>query len=448
MKHRIKIKKGIAGLVAGLIAAIALLVIALPVMMQYQQHITESYQIEEYATMLKELKEIEEKGLASCYDSSTGTISINNTLGENVIIVLAYASDGENEEIKYFQSGKIIAPGINRISITNDLGISLDPSRIKILKLVTSRGTIIQPPYCSKVVIVISEIALNVVLGLLGKEQAPGGLQSFQGEIYAHGFIYPRDNGTHILIHGTTVPDPTPTVEGHGDYPIAFKLDIKTEQGNIKYTLIRYELGDYVIIVYSPLPTIEPDNGGCYNGVCYEVKSTGDHTIYSFGYSYVSKYSDNDEGPLKYTLINNGYNYIIVGVELDNLEENKNFHYNGTIYVSRTADVSESDIVIKFSMDESNDEVNASMYMGDNVIDTKAFYRKQVKDKVSSQFGVYVPVENLLNIIPGTVLWVKAEVTYCSSGSECITDEGDWISFTYNPLKLIVDLIYRKYFGS
>lgn len=452
MAEKTKLRKGLAGLIAGLIAAIALLVLALPVMMQYQQHITESYQIKEYATMLEEQKEIEEKGLTSCYDPSTRTISINNTLGENVTIVLVYVSDGENEEIKYFQLGTLkITPGTNRISIS-DLGISLDSSRIKILKLVTARGTVLQPPYCNKVALVISEIALNVVLGFLGEEQAPGGLQSFQGIIYAHGFFRNyKDNGTHILINGTTVPDPTPSCPGSGGYPIAFKLEIKTEQGNIEQTFIRYEVGDYVIIVFSPLPYIIMDNGGCYNGACYEIKSKDDNTIYSYGYSYVSKYSDNDGGPLKYTLINNGYNYMIVGVELNNLEEkkgdDKDFYYNGTIYVSRTANVNYPDIVIEFFMDEKNIVTNASMHINGNVINATAFYRKQVKDKVSSQFGVYLPVEDLLGIEPGTVLYIKANVTYCND-SGCTTDEGEWISFTYNPLKLIINLIYRKYFGS
>ncbi|RLE89089.1 MAG: hypothetical protein DRN04_16680 [Thermoprotei archaeon] len=444
-------RRGLAGLVAGLIAAIALLVIALPVMMQYQQHITKSYHIKEYATMLEEQKEAEEKGLASCYDPSAGIISINNTLGENVTIVLAYASDGENEEIKCFQPGKIIAPGINKISIADDLGISLDPSRIKILKLVTSRGTIIQPPYCSETapaLVIIAGAALNM---LLEEEQAPGGLLAATGsETFAHGLIRKIVNNTLVFINGTLVPTPEST--GSGYMPLAFRADLKIEDPNIDLTIERYDVGDYLLMVINTTTSYDyvQSDIGCYNTYCYTFHIRGEHLIYALGYSYVLKYDDSDDnGPLKYTLINNGYDHIVIGVEFNNPEETG--LYNGTIYVSKVkvSDVSESDLIAKFFVDKTGKNINATLYVNGNIINATAFYRTYyIKDPIPSidQFAIYVPVEDLLNVEFGESLWIKTAVTYCSS--ECVTDDSEWISFTYNPLKLIVDLIYRKYFGS
>ena len=448
MIKKTRLRKGLAGLVAGLIAAIALLVIALPVMMQYQQHITESYHIEEYAAILKEQKEIEEKGLASCYNPSTGIISINNTLGENVTIVLVYASDGVNEEVKYFQLGTLkITPGTNRISVS-DLGINLDPREIKILKLVTSRGTIIQPPYCSKVAIVITGVALNM---LLGEEQAPGGLLAATGsETFAHGLIRKIVNNTLILINGTLVPTPEST--GSGYMPLAFRADLKIEDPNIDLTIERYDVGDYLLMIINTTTSYDytQSNIGCYNTYCYTFHIRGEHAIYGLGYSFVSKYDDSDDnGPLKYTLINNGYDHIIIGVEFNNPEETG--LYNGTIYVSKVkvSDASESDLIAKFYVDKTGKNINATLYVNGNIINATAFYRTyNIKDPIPSidQFAIYVPVEDLLNVGFGDSLWIKTAITYCSS--ECSTDDSEWINFTYNPLKLIVNEIYRKYFGS
>jgi len=449
MIKKTRLRKGLAGLVAGLIAAIALLVIALPVMMQYQQHITESYQIEEYATMLKEQKEIEEKGLASCYDPENGVISINNTLGENITIVLVYASDGEHEEVKYFQPGTLkIAPGINRISIAEDgLGITLDSRKIKTLKLVTSRGTIIQPPYCSKTAMVIKWLGFNMVLG---EEQIPGGLAAVNpsGEIFAHGLIR-KINNTYVFINGTLVPDPEST--GSGGIPLAFSINLKIGTSTL-FTIERDDVGDYLLIVINSTSddyTYSQSNIGCYNIDCCTFKSKSEVTVHVFGYSYVSKFDDSGDGPLKYTLINNGYDYMIIGVEFE--DSKKTGIYNGTIYVSKikVSDVSESDLIAKFFVDKTGRTINATLYVNGNTINAAAFYRTDDKNNPIpsiNQFAIYVPVEDLLNISSGDSLWIKTAVTYCSN--ECLTDDSEWISFIYNPLKPVVDSVYTKYFGS
>ena len=458
MVKKSKLKTGLAGLVTGLIAAIALLVILLPIIMQYQQHVIKSYQLEEYTTVLQNQRKIEEKGLASCYDPSTGTINVNNTLGVSVVVILAYASDGVNEEVKYFQPGTLkIEPGINKISIS-DLGIKLDASRIKILKLVTSRGTIIQPPHCSKVVIVIKGLSLNM---LLGGEQAPEGISVHTGsKLLVHGLINKTDSNTLVFINGTLVPRKIP---GEGWAPIAFRADLTISDPNIDLTIERTDVGDYVLMVINASSyNYDRCDFGCYNAYyCYTLNNTNkEFTIHEFAYSFVSKYDDSsDDGPLKYVLVNNGYDYVIVGVEFNDAnnekKDEKKGPYNGTIYVSSAkTSINEADVVIKFfflaEKEDKNDDqikvrkINATLYANGNVVNATAFYR--VGNKPSTQLAVLVPVEDLFNIGFEDSFWVKAVVSDCSSGT-CLVDESEWISFTYKPFKLFVDSVYEKYFG-
>ena len=470
MKHRIKIKKGIAGLVAGLIAAIALLVIALPVMMQYQQHITKSYQIEEYATMLEEQKELEEKGLASCYEPSEKIISINNTLGRPVRIVMAYATDGENEEVKYYQPAIEIAPGVNILHVINNLSITtLNPSEIKTIKLITSRGTIIQPPYCREIVEITYKKAVEEIVKkgfpvnlYLGEEQIPGGLQAFIGLIYAHGFIDYKTNDTlnFIFINGTTVPRPTSN--------LAFLISIDL----IGFSILRYEAGDYLVVAYSPIPSIDTDNYGCYGTSCYSFGNVDfEAVLYRFAYSYVSKYADDDAphpviDPLNYTLINSGYDYIVVGAETSdfypqNYFSSNVFYYNGTIYISRRkiSNPQDADIIAKFFVRHERSDSqwditieNATLYINGNKQNILAFYRVNYRywsvPLHVDQFVIYVPVEKLLNVKAGDDIWVYVETSFYTNSEKYYDNSGDWIKYTYTPTKEVVDTWYKQYFGS
>ncbi len=443
MAKKSRLKAGLAGLVAGLIAAIALLTILLPIIMQYQQHVVKSYQLEEYATALQNQRKIEEKGLTSCYDPSSGTISVNNTLGVSVVVVLVYASDGVNEEVKYFQPGTlVIEPGVNKISIS-DLGITLEASRIRTLKLVTSRGTIIQPPYCSEVVVVIKGLSLNMVLG---GEQAPGGISVKSGsELFVHGLINETDSNTLVFINGTLVPTPKST--GSGNMPLAFRADLTVSDPNIGLTIERYDIGDYVLMVVNTSSYYyDKSDSGCYNVHCYNFETSGEFTLLEFAYSYVSKYDDSSDDPLRYVLVNNGYDYAIVGVEFNDEEAGKWGLYNGTIYVSSAeTNINEVDVVIRFFVDEENKVINATLYANGSIVNnTAVFYR--IGDKPSTQIAVLVPVEDLFNIGFEDSFWVKAVVSDCSSGT-CLVDESEWISFTYKPFKLFVDRVYEKYFG-
>ena len=390
MKHRIKIKKGIAGLVAGLIAAIALLVIALPVMMQYQQHITKSYQIKEYATMLEEQKELEEKGLASCYEPSEKVISINNTLGRPVRIVMAYATDGENEEVKYYQPAIEIAPGVNILHVINNLSIiTLNPSEIKTIKLITSRGTIIQPPYCREVVKVITyEGAVDYIIKklqgypvnlYLDENQIPEGLISeLLGIFKAHGNLYIDSNNTIYIVNGTLVPkddwiDDLESLlrELFGEVHYAPSFVIQLGILYPEYSVIRQDVGDTVatIINFTEIPDVGTDTSGCQGYTCsyisygYDWQTRKPYVIIKLALSYVNKYLDYDSStlnynPVKFILANSGYNYLVVGLQSSAFDPGENnintFSYTGEIYVASgnnaPASIDQADLKINFTV--------------------------------------------------------------------------------------------------
>jgi len=397
MKHGIKIRKGLAGLVAGLIAAIALLVIALPVMMQYQQHITKSYQIKEYATMLEEQKELEEKGLAACYEPSEGIITINNTLGRPVRIVMAYATDGTNEEVKYYQPPKEIAPGNNTLHVRYDLGFNLNSGEIKTIKLVTTRGATIQPPYCKEIVKVVTyeQVIQYIVRRLqgfpvnvyLGEEQIPTGISPvLYGSIFAHGYLDILSNGTVYMVNGTTVNRITFKFENWDDL-LAFLDNVITGKGygysfylyvreylTPLLTLKRYEVGDSIaMIVDAQTASYDADNEGCYNLACaywttseYFYSEETQFVIKRIAINYVTKIADSDAqtltyNPIEYLLVNSGYDYIVVGLEcekFDPIDENINtFNFSGEIYLaysdSPPTDVEDSALKIVFDIEYS-----------------------------------------------------------------------------------------------
>jgi len=388
--NKVKLRRGLAGLVAGLIAAIALLVIALPVMMQYQQHITKSYHIKEYATMLEKQKEIEEKGLASCFNQDEGVLSINNTLGTPVRIVMVYATDGSQSQ-KYFNaSGYVIKPGVNRIPLSK-FGITIPPENIKTIKLVTSRGTIIQPPYCREIVkIVTYEQVIEYIIKklrtypisiYLSENQTSGIATSYYGKILTHGAIlYYRNPSSQVyLVNGTTVSD---------IYDLQFEdvlinlflktwvCDFELDSDGVLYdyyymhmishyslvdignfAIKRCEAGDYVayvIEVYTPGDLeISDDTQGCYCvgeycGTCKTfslpdltkiINNKAEFKIIVLAINYNIKNIDPDKGnstsydPLEYVIVNSGYNELIVGFEGEEAKETIN--YNAYIFISK-----------------------------------------------------------------------------------------------------------------
>ena len=394
--NKVKLRRGLAGLVAGLIAAIALLAIALPVMMQYQQHITKSYHIKEYATMLEKQKEIEEKGLATCFNQDEGVISINNTLGTPVRIVMVYATDGSQSQ-KYFNaSGYVIKPGVNRIPLSK-FGITISPENIKTIKLVTSRGTIIQPPYCREIVKIVTyeqviEYIVKKLQGFpvnlyLGEEQIPTGISpELYGSLFVHGYLDILNNGTIYLVNGTGVNritfkfkkmqdliDFLDTVISGRDYGCSFYLYVR-EYLSTPLVLERYEVGDTIaMVVDAQTSSYDSDDEGCYNVVCrywstseYFYSEKTEFTIKRMAINYVTKPTDNDPeqltyDPIEYLLVNCGYNYLIVGIQcekFDPVDEGINaFSFSGEIYLSSSktppTDLENSDLKILFSIEYS-----------------------------------------------------------------------------------------------
>ena len=519
MASRKNLRKGIAGLVAGLIAAIALLVIALPVMMQYQQHITKSYHIKEYATMLEEQKELEEKGLAACYEPSEGIISINNTLGRPVIIVLAYASDGENEEVKYYQPGIKIIPGPNPpLHVNYNLSFTLDPRKIKIIKLVTSRGTIIQPPYCKEIVkrVTYEQVIQYITKRLqgfpvnlyLGENQTAGISPTYYGNLFTHGAIkcFQKEDGVYIyLVNGTTTPakyDNFGIITGQlgtycgniglstGPYYL-HTVSFYTFNDITQFTLKRCEAGDYVayVVEVSDLNDVEineDDTFGCYNvnTYCESCKTfsippqnkffggaTVEYTIKVLAINYVNKIYDSGtynatHDPLKYTLVNSGYEELIVGFEGESL--NYALDYNAYIFVSKKrVPISGSLENILQTLLNYPDAIkvkivgtSAQTLDGEELPLLLRYYMKyycvsflycNLQEIVMSDQKVVVIPEKLLKNIgvkSGDKIYIYIVAWYEENNNKYFDFTEEPATYTYTPIKAIINDWYDRYISN
>ena len=524
MKHGTKIRKGLAGLVAGLIAAIALLVIALPVMMQYQQHITKSYQIKEYATMLEEQKELEEKGLAACYEPSEGIITINNTLGRPVRIVMAYATDGTNEEVKYYQPPKEIAPGNNTLHVQYDLGFNLNPGEIKTIKLVTTRGATIQPPYCKEIVKVVTyeQVVRYIIKKLktyplsvyLSENQTSGIATSYYGKMFTHGAIhYYRNSNTEIyLVNGTVVPDIYElSIENiiinnflkvwacdyeydedgpFYDYYYMHMIGYYSLVDIANFALKRCEAGDYVayvIEVETPSDLeIEDDAQGCYcvGGYCGTCKTfslpelteifnnNARFKIVMLAINYGTKSRDADKGnstkydPLEYVIVNSGYNELIVGFEGEEAKEPIN--YNAYIFISKNEISLSGTIEEMISTLTSRADIRINITSSCAVASYKSktstlptLHRSYIRivcglgifceppeDLMHDQKVAIIPVNILreVGIKPGDKIYVYV-ISWYQDGDKYLDYNEEPVTYTFAPIKAIIDEWYRKYIG-
>ncbi|OYT51372.1 MAG: hypothetical protein B6U76_11145 [Desulfurococcales archaeon ex4484_217_2] len=544
MNHKVKpktsLRRGIAGLVAGLIAAIALLVIALPVMMQYQQHITESYHIREYEAMLEEQKELEEKGLAACYEPSKGIITINNTLGRPVRIVMAFATNGEYGEVKYYPEPKEIDPGPQILKVDDDLKLSLDPREIKSIKLVTSAGAIIEPPFCREIVkITYSEIIRRIVeryqgfpVNLyLGENQTKGISPEAFGRVYTHGAImcFKNISSSTYMVNGTSTPqiydldlsllDMALILLGIDRWTCnkevtewwvtniipsefyAHTMSLYILNDYTSFVVKRCESGDYtsyVIDIYTPdLLERSNESSGCSNVVCYSgacrtfsipplqssivEDAKVNYTLKVLALSYITKITDPDKDstlfnytlhypsydPLKYILVNSGYNELIVGFEGDSVKDSS-IIYNAYIFISKTKLPVSGTIeqILQRLREKSLLEIRI---IGDNAQAISQYrninesipllYRSYVKYSLTGVFyytasdimhdqKVAIITHNILSelsIKPGDTIFVYVITWYEENNAKYYDYSEEAISYVYSPVKNIVDYWYKKH---
>lgn len=251
----------------------------------------------------------------------------------------------------------------------------------------------------------------------------------------------------------------------------------------------RKETGDYVIIVYEPPPTPQGSNYGCYQGTCYLLDSWSiDSTIYRLAYSYISKYPDlstpdPEMDPLKYLLVNSGYDYLIIGVETSQFDPGEkgisDFSHIGELYISKgkepPASINQAYLKINFTVDY---EVNYGIGSHSKVkAATATMYRKDGASWIllksipiyyrwyyESEFGYRAKVwdqivfiidndtlSNILELSSGDNVWISGYAKFVIDDTEYSDIYGDieysWVKYVYTPLKQIVDSWYEEYFG-
>ena len=449
--------------------------------------------------------------LYHCNGVIDSIITINNTLGRSVRIVMAYATDGENEEVKYYQPAIEIAPGVNVLHVVDDLNITtLDPREIKTIKLVTSRGAIIQPPYCREIVkrvITYEQVIQYIVRRLqgfpvnlyLGEEQIPGGIPSeWVGGVFSHGFLYIETNNTVHIINGTTVNKAEFSIINwlKGDnYGPAFY--IRSDIVGSSFTIERYEVGDYIVLIIDTATAdSDTDDEGCIGFACkyWETSSVfwdedTEFIIKKLAINYVTKAADSDASsltldPIQYLLVNSGYDYLVVGLQceaFDPYDEGINtFNYSGEIYLyigetsPSNVDYSNIKITFNFEYDSSSSTTSLIGYSlrlykrkGDiwepvgtpltlyrKYYEWEGFWGLDRRFKVIDQVGFIIPHDLLkeIGLKSGDYVWITARASFITDTAGTYedfygTDTQSWYKYIYSPTKSIVDSWYKQYFG-
>ena len=273
------------------------------------------------------------------------------------------------------------------------------------MKLVTSSGAVINAPNCSQLVITTTKVEVEEIsypkvieyfiterfpMNIYWEErQFPEGIQSteflwiYRGRIGAH----LNGNITEIrsklfLINGTVSPRKE-WIAGFGDllsliyglvievnYAPSFILD--AGPGNMRVTSV--EAGDYVALLVnvSGTPKIGDDPYGFYemSGQFFEYpeslfEDVGEFNVKTLLLNIAYKHNDSDSytiedinvDPLKYILVNSGYDFLIVGVQAGSFDPNDigwdRFQYKGKIYVNPDeipSNPENSEITIEFTL--------------------------------------------------------------------------------------------------
>ena len=398
------------------------------------------------------------------------------------------------------------------------------------MKLVTSSGAVINAPNCSQLVITTTKVEVEEIsypkvieyfiterfpMNIYWEErQFPEGIQSteflwiYRGRIGAH----LNGNITEIrsklfLINGTVSPRKE-WIAGFGDllsliyglvievnYAPSFILD--AGPGNMRVTSV--EAGDYVALLVnvSGTPKIGDDPYGFYemSGQFFEYpeslfEDVGEFNVKTLLLNIAYKHNDSDSytiedinvDPLKYILVNSGYDFLIVGVQAGSFDPNDigwdRFQYKGKIYVNPDeipSNPENSEITIEFALNGTK-EVDGYYFGREiyhyNFVFTKVelfkngypyswncTYRDYFK-KFIALTTLYKPIfrdqivfvipQNILGISGGDNVYVYANVSLISPDGTVYSDDysGGWVEYVYMPVKDVVDSWVNEYSSS
>ena len=515
--------KGISGITVGLIAAIIFITVVFPLTVSYIVNTTNRFRAKSYGIEYQEYKILEEKGISACYTQlPTGNyiIKVNNTLGKSVIINLMYVKYGNNIETISTMNLRIKERTII------PLNTPLEPS---IIRLVSSSGAVINVPPCGQIVATTTSITTETATNTTtvsytdiiqyiiterypinvywDEKQYPEGIAPREITInlgvtitmnlgyvlsYANGDILTlsSDNYQTILfINGTLTPRKEwfneelrallTFVGSDLKYAPSFVLD--TGPGSM--SLVSTDSGDYLAMLlavnsseYDPENNNGTDTYGFWRLVGnwfqygsyleskpFKVKKLILNTSYKFRAGNVSNVS-----PLKYILVNSGYNFLIVGLQTDDFDpleyyNAKTFTYQGTIYINPKeppVNLNSSKIIINFKVTEIRNNIDDDLTIrfdyvklklpNGTEVDWTAAYREYIK-KFSIGFTyhyyrsvlmdqiVFTIPEKFLGISGGDDVYVWANASFIMGATKISDSSSSWVGYTYMPVKPIID---------
>jgi len=515
------LRKGISGITIGLIAAIIFITIVLPLTVSYIASLSHRYGAQSYEMGYRKYKLLEEKGISACYTKladGTYIVRINNTLGNPIVVSLIY--------IKFNNGSEAVKTLEEKINSVGEINLGKD-ALPEIVKLITSSGAVINVPNCSQLVatkVEIKEISYTKVIEYfitkrypvniyIGDKEYPEGITPqpinisrisfYIGRIASHmssALVILRNNT--YLISGIITPldDWHPSKNpnllnllialfGTADYAPAFIMD----SGPAGLKIYSNEAGGYVasvVLLNSTDYVNRTDDYGYYNmsGYVFEYPSSliseDRFVVKELILNIPYKYSDPDTpsnasiDPLKYVIVNSGYDYLIVGIQTSAFDPDElgwdTIQLNGTIYVNPTnipSNKNNSKVIIRFSLIGNKVEdswyhsynysfIEVTLLSNEGEINWNCTYREYFKKFETFLRATYQPVlidqitfpipQNLLGISGGENVYVCAETAFIAPNGTVYSDSysDGWVEYVYMPVKEIVNSWVNKYSSS
>jgi len=530
-----KKRKAISGVAIGLIAAVIFITIVLPLTISYMANTSKRFGAKTYEIEYQQYRMEEEKGILACYtqlSNETYVVKVNNTLGRTAVVKLIYVKyEGEdNHEAIISEEHKIG-------SVKYEIRLPPSTEKPKIVKLILASGAVINVSSCEELLIelppkeettpsyreVIKYIIKNryPINVYWDEKQYPKGInptpltlfgwEFYLGYVLSH--LYGNitawelnDSVTAFLINGTLTPkDDWIKLSSYDiiryllsqssgvNYAPAFIVDVGPSSD---LHLGRNDAGDYLAMLFL-VASDNFDNDTDVYGVNspYKCNYFAYPPVGSFGVSgepfrvkklllnMVYKYSDPDAAEndaLGNLLINSGYDFLIVGIEISDDIKNMEFQtpgyditYTGKIYLYPSSvlptDVSENPenarVIVGFKIrfyeqqggehypliEYANITVKgAGEYDNIPVIYRKYFvkvgwFNYKYEPKLIDEFVFIVP-EEFLGISGGENVSVTAELTVHIDDGDKSYDIHDiygsanyeWATYVYMPVKDIV----------
>ena len=186
--------------------------------------------------------------------------------------------------------------------------------------------------------------------------------------------------------------------------------------------------------------------------------------------SEAKKFQDLDKpivDPIRYTIVNSGYNELIVGIETSDFDPRGkgDYEYIGKIYISPNSipsDKNKAKIIISFKYHAtpaskeyyfSIIDVTLNNTVAKSATPWNMTYRYYyvwewswdeldfVKRRLLLDQMVFIIPESVLGIVSGSKVYVYAEgeFVFVDSGERIEDSTNGWIEYTYLPLKSIID---------